>query len=214
MKKLIPLLLVLALALSACNANVKVSHGDYKDGRYTSKTANFSCNFGAVLEGDSPFTLEDGEDQNGAYGAMSLLFDFGTRETVDYIRISALLPENQALFANPQTRPDALRVMANLLIQSLALQGPAPTVLEDYYMSERAMHVLVLDVPQGSFQSVQETNTRLDASVAYYIFADNEWVYYVGYMMSDSPLFPSADVNVPALLQGVEKLFNKCSFDL
>jgi hypothetical protein len=205
-QKFFTLLIVLSLLLAGCApSNVQISHGTFENGRYTSNIANFTCDFGTSLEGDSPYTLSDAQDESGI-GSLSLVNDFGFMHRVEHVAMSNLNPDIKVLLEDPATYSNGLQMLQDFLIQA---HGNAK-VLNSYYLTEQRMRVVLLDVPQGSFLVNQTENVRLDAMRAYYIFATDDQVYYVSYLFSITPGFGSP--NEQGILQGVDDLYKKCTF--
>ncbi len=204
-------LIILPLLLAGCApSNVQISHGTFENRRYMSNIANFSCDLGTGLEGDSPTTLYDFQDENGL-GSMQLINDFGVAQKVEYVPIAKLLPDIKALFEDPATYATGLEIIQEYLTQALTGKSPNTQVMNSYYLTNERMMVVIFDVPQGSFLFNQTDNVNLDSVQAYYLFADDEYVYYVSNLASITPGFGRPTEQ--GILQGLDDFYQKCTFD-
>lgn len=214
MRKILPALLLLVFVLTACGpANVHITHGKYQKGVYTPPMSNFTCDFGSkVEEGDSPTTLKlYDKKEDDFYGAVWGQADYGWKYAVDYYRISALSPERQALFADTANRQTALEeFFVNSFVIAQQNYLPGLTVLQAEFVSDNVLFAL-FDQPKGSILFDNSTNTHLDAIAAYYITADNEWLYMVSYQRAEN-IFGFAPMEPEAYRNEVETFYSQCKF--
>jgi hypothetical protein len=216
MRKLLIPLLLLAFVLTACGAslppNVQITQGKYQNGVYTPPMSNFTCDFGESFGSDSPFApkLLDGRDGD-LFGAVFVQDELGRKATIDYYRLTALAPERQALFADPANRRQALDEFLNAtLIGALQLSAPQTSLLASEFVEDNLLFAAFYQ-PQGSYLLNTNTNTQFDATTAYYIQADGEWLYLVSQQNTDILLFGEPS-DLDALRKTLDEFYSQCTF--
>lgn len=188
----------------------EIKDGAYEGTVYTAPEGNFSCDFGLIMiQGASP-VLHAYQTKEDGTGTAFVIDDTGKQYGVDYFRTKVFREQYVAPLANPDTRREVLQVF----LEDILLPVYQGATISHHEFLPGDILFSILYQPEGSpivsVSALDGAETQLDYQQGYYIFATEEWVYFVySFVVPDSI---SESLSPPDMQSRVDEFYRGCQF--
>lgn len=168
--------------------------------RYTAPQGNFSCDFSSTRADMD--TL--GDDDNSVWASNNI----GGLFFIDYAPIK---DDKKYLFEDDTTKQNTLESVANnQLVPGWEKDYPGTRVLHSTFLNSD-MYFIFVHVPGGSRVATNGAGEPLDSYRGLYIFAENDWLYFVQYDKTNI-LSPNEAVEISEIQLPLADLYRECEF--
>lgn len=188
----------------------KIEAGTYEGAIYTAPDGNFSCDFGLIMiQGMNPI-LRAYQDKEAGTGTAFVIDDTGKQYGVDYFRTKVFREQYVAPLANPDTRREALQVFLDDILLPVYANA---TISHQEFLPGDILYAILYQLegsPIISVSALDGTETQLDYQQGYYIFATEEWVYFVYSFVVPDTIFPP--LSPPDMQSRLDEFYRGCQF--